>query len=57
MSLKVLVIAEDPTNNGYILKPLVSRLLEECGKPNTKVQILTDPKADGYANAKYTRTQ
>lgn len=52
MSYRVLVIPEDPTNNGYILRPLVERMLNECGKGNGKVRILTNPKADGYEHAK-----
>ncbi len=46
--MKVLVIPEDPTYNGYILKPLVERLLRSAGKPNAKVNILTNPSAKGY---------
>jgi len=52
LSFRVLVIPEDPTYNGYILKPLVEKILEECGKPNAKVMVLTNPKADGYEHAK-----
>ncbi|MCI0537896.1 MAG: hypothetical protein L0Z50_21995 [Verrucomicrobiales bacterium] len=51
MSLRVLVIPEDPTNNGYILKPLVERMLTEVGKPNARVVVLTNPKLGGYAHA------
>ena len=51
MSFRVLVIPEDPTHNGYILKPLVSRLLEEAGKPNAKILVLTNPKLNGYQDA------
>jgi hypothetical protein len=51
MSFRVLVIPEDPTHNGYILKPLVERMLTETGKPNAKVTILTNPKLNGYAHA------
>lgn len=51
MSFRVLVIPEDPTHNGYILKPLVSRLLEEAGKPNAKILVLTNPRLNGYADA------
>ena len=40
MSFRVLVIPEDPTLNGYILKPLAERLLEDAGKPNAKVKVL-----------------
>ena len=52
MSLRVLIVPEDPINNGYILKPLVARMLQECGKPNAKVDVLTNPRARGYENAK-----
>ncbi len=52
MSFKVLVIPEDPTNNGYILKPLVRRMLEDCGKPNAKIIVLPNPRASGYEHIK-----
>jgi hypothetical protein len=52
LSFDVLVIPEDPENNGYILKPLVSRILAECGKTNAKVTVLTNPRAKGYEHAK-----
>jgi hypothetical protein len=52
MSFKVLVIPEDPTNNGYILKPLVKAILNDAGKPNAKVTILTNPKLEGYDHAR-----
>ena len=51
MSCNVLVIPEDPTYNGYILKPLVSKLLETCGKGNANVEVLTDPKLSGFEDA------
>lgn len=51
MSFRVLVIPEDPTNNGYILKPLVERILAETGKPNARVVILTNPRVQGYESA------
>ncbi len=51
MSFRVLVIPEDPTNNGYILKPLVEAILTDAGKPNAKVQILTSPRLNGYDEA------
>ena len=38
MSFRVLVIPEDPTWNGYILKPLTKALLNDAGKPNAKVK-------------------
>lgn len=51
MSFRVLVIPEDPTYNGYILQPIVERMLTELGKPNAHVVILTNPKMNGYAHA------
>ena len=58
MSLKVLVIPEDPANNGFILQPLVERMLAECGRPRAKVKILERPRPQGYDHAKaLLRTQ
>ncbi|MEN6425298.1 MAG: hypothetical protein ABFE13_08040 [Phycisphaerales bacterium] len=51
MSLRVLVIPEDPTYNGYILKPIAERMLAELGKPNARVTVLTNPKLNGYPHA------
>ncbi len=51
MSLTVLVIPEDPTNNGYILKPLIEALLADIGKPHAKVHVLTSPRLNGYSDA------
>lgn len=51
MSFKVLVIPEDPTNNGYILKPLMEAILADAGKPNAKITVLTNPKLDGFDHA------
>jgi hypothetical protein len=52
VSLKVLVIPEDPTHNGYILKPLVQAVLADAGKPAARVQILTSPRLTGYDHAR-----
>jgi hypothetical protein len=46
------VIPEDPTHNGDILEPLIGRMLAECGKPNAKVLVLTNPKVQGYEHAR-----
>lgn len=51
MSFKVLVIPEDPTHNGYILKPLVQAILADVGKPAAKVDVLTNPRLGGYDHA------
>ena len=48
MSFKVLVIPEDPTHNGYILKPLVESILTDAGKPNARVTVLTNSRLQGY---------
>ena len=51
MSCKVLVIPEDPTFNGYLLQPLVERVLAEAGKPRAQVLVLRDPKTGGFEHA------
>lgn len=51
MSFNVLVIPEDPTWNGYILKPLAKALLGAVGKPNAKVRLLENPRLRGYDQA------
>ena len=48
---EVRIIPEDPTYNGVILKPLASRILRECGRPNADVTVLTNPKVCGYEDA------
>lgn len=52
MSFRVLVVPEDPTYNGYILNPLVGRIMRECGKPNARVTVLSSPRTSGYDSAK-----
>jgi len=49
--VRVLVIPEDPTNNGYILRPLVTRIMAEVGRPHARVQVLTNPRVMGFAQA------
>jgi len=51
MSFRVLVVPEDPTYNGYILKPLAERMVAEAGRPNAQVQLLVNPKVQGYDDA------
>ena len=51
MSYKVLVIPEDPTWNGYILRPLTQALLKDAGKPNAKVKLLENPRVGGFEQA------
>ena len=51
MSVQALVIPEDPTNNGYILKPVVEMVLAEAGKPAARVRVLSNPRVRGYDDA------
>lgn len=51
MSFRVLIVPEDPTYNGYILKPLVERILQECGRPRAHVELLQRPRPAGYDTA------
>lgn len=46
MSFNVLVIPEDFTKDEHILKPLVERILEECGRKPT-VEVCRDPNFQG----------
>ena len=50
VSFRVLVIPEDPTNNGYTLMPLARALLKDVGKPNARVQLPAVP-IHGYDQA------
>ena len=52
MSFRVLVIPEDPTWNGYILKPLAKRLLADAGRPAARAELLANPRLRGYAHAR-----
>ena len=52
MSFDVLIVPEDFTYNGYILGPLVKRMLSECGRPNAIVIPPKGPQPKGYEHAK-----
>ncbi|MCC7015421.1 MAG: hypothetical protein IT454_22875 [Planctomycetes bacterium] len=52
MSFRALVVPEDPTNDRYILKPLVEALLADVGKPRAKIEVLANPRIQGYEHAK-----
>jgi hypothetical protein len=52
MSWNVLVVPEDPTYNGYLLRPLCKRLLCETGRPNANIVVLPKPRVQGIAHAK-----
>lgn len=51
MSFNVLVIPEDPVQNGHILRPLASAILRDAGKPAAKVKVLDRPRVQGYDQA------
>ena len=51
MSFRVLVIPEDPLQNGHILKPLVQAIMQDAGRPAAKVKLLTKPRVRGYGQA------
>ena len=51
VSFKVLVIAEDPTNNGYILTPLAKALVSDAGRPAAAVKLVTNPRVRGHDQA------
>jgi hypothetical protein len=40
--VNVLVIPEDFPKDQYMLKPIITAMLKELGKPKTKVRILVD---------------
>jgi len=52
MSWNVLVVPEDPTYNGHLLRPLCKRLLREAGRPNANIVVLAEPRVQGFSNAK-----
>ena len=52
MSYNVLVISEDYKNDQHILRPLVSRLLRECGKPNAKVRLWANLAVRGFESVR-----
>lgn len=52
MSLNVLIVPEDPTYNGAILKPLCERLFAECGRTQAKIEVMANPRTNGYEHAK-----
>ena len=51
MSFRVLVVPEDPVQNGYILKPLAKALVADAGRPSADVTLLTSPRLRGYDHA------
>jgi hypothetical protein len=52
MSLNVLVVPENPTHNGAILKPLCEKLFVECGRTQARIEVMANPRTNGYGHAK-----
>lgn len=50
MSLRVLVIPEDPTLDQYILKPVVARLFDDLDR-RARVEVLQNPRLRGVEQA------
>ena len=51
MSFRVLVIPEDPLQNGHILRPLVQAIMRNAGRPAATVDVLENPRLRGYDHA------
>jgi hypothetical protein len=51
VSFKVLVIPEDHTHNGAILKPLVEAVMADAGRPSSNVRVLDNPRVQGFDQA------
>jgi hypothetical protein len=52
MSFRVLVVPEDQTLNGYIVEPLIEKMLAALGKPNAEIKVLPKPRVRGYDDAR-----
>lgn len=50
MSLRVLVIPEDPTHDQHVLRPICERLFADLGR-RARVDVLRDPHLRGVAQA------
>jgi hypothetical protein len=48
--LKILIIPEDPKNDGFILKPVVERVFADLGK-SPWIEVLPNPRLRGVAQA------
>ena len=50
-AVRVLVIPEDQTHNGYILRPLVKAIMADAGRPLAKIETPGEPRIRGYVHA------
>jgi hypothetical protein len=51
VSLNVLILAEDPVRDGYVLKPIVEAMMKAVGKPQAYVEVCKDPRFRGTGQA------
>lgn len=49
--MKVLVIPEDVKNDQYILKPIITAMMEALGKRSAKVEVCQEPRLRGISQA------
>jgi hypothetical protein len=51
VSLNVLILAEDPVRDGYVLKPIIEAMMKAVGRPQAYVEICKDPRFRGTSQA------
>jgi hypothetical protein len=51
VALRILVVPEDPTLDGYVLQPVVERICTEARLKNAQVSVLRDPRLRGIDEA------
>lgn len=49
--MRVLIIPEDFIKDQYMLKPIVSSLMEHLGRPRARVEVCQDPRLGGISEA------
>lgn len=47
MSIRISVVCEDHTLDQYVVRPVISALMAEIGKPRCIIRVVTDPKLNG----------
>ncbi len=50
MSFNVLIIPEDFIKDQYMLKPIITAMMQEIGKPKAKVKVCTNPRFHGISH-------
>lgn len=51
MSLNVLILAEAPVVDGYVLKPIIAAMMKAVGRPQAYVEVCKDPRFRGTSHA------